>query len=186
MLVPTRRLPDQFLVAFSFAGEQRELVRAVAEAVELELGPASVFLDEWFEYYIAGADADIKLQQIYSAGCVLAVVCISKQYGDKPWTRAEHTAIRARYMKAQGLREELGILPLRVGEGEVEGIPFNAIAPDIRLKTPREAAKLIIDRLHHIVPDLRALPVPDWPEHSPPLYWSMAATARRAVRSNFY
>jgi hypothetical protein len=36
--MPTRTLPEKFLVAFSLAGEQRELVRAIAEAVEEELG----------------------------------------------------------------------------------------------------------------------------------------------------
>ena len=30
--IPARNFPEKFLVAFSFAGEQRELVRAVAEA----------------------------------------------------------------------------------------------------------------------------------------------------------
>ncbi len=49
-----RNLPEKFLVAFSFAGEQRELVRAIAEAVEQRLGRGIVFYDEWFEYYIAG------------------------------------------------------------------------------------------------------------------------------------
>ena len=40
-----RPLPDKFLVAFSFAGEQRDLVRAIAEAVEQELGGGTVFFD---------------------------------------------------------------------------------------------------------------------------------------------
>ena len=42
--MPTRPLPDKFLVAFSLAGEQRELVRSVAEAVEKVLEP---FVYEW-------------------------------------------------------------------------------------------------------------------------------------------
>ena len=32
-----RPVPEKFLVAFSFAGEQRELVRQIAEAVEQRL-----------------------------------------------------------------------------------------------------------------------------------------------------
>jgi len=51
----TREMPEKkFLVAFSFAGEHRELVRSVADAVEKRLGFGTVFFDEWFEYYIAG------------------------------------------------------------------------------------------------------------------------------------
>jgi len=63
-----RKLPEdeKFLVAFSFSGEQRDLVRSIAEAVEKKLGPSTVFLDEWYEYYIAGNDGDLKLQNIYS------------------------------------------------------------------------------------------------------------------------
>ena len=52
--MPIREFPEKFLVAFSFAGEPRELVRAIAEAVERELGQATVFFDEWFEYFLAG------------------------------------------------------------------------------------------------------------------------------------
>ena len=146
-----RQIPEKFLVAFSFAGEQRNLVRSVAEAVNHELGSPNVFFDEWFEHYIAGADADLKLQEIYGERCVLAVVCVSERYGGKPWTLAEHEAIRARQMKARASEnemDELGILPVRVGEGDVKGISFNTIAPDIRSRTVAEVAKLILNRLY--------------------------------------
>jgi len=151
-------------------------VRAVAEAVERELGAPNVFYDEWFEHYLAGKDADTKLQEIYGEGCELAVLCVSERYGNKPWTRAEHEAIRARHMKAQDKRSRLGILPIRVGDGEVESILFNTIAPDIRNKTPDDAAQLIIDRLRLIVPDPGegAPSGPDWPEQPPQLRWPMA------------
>jgi hypothetical protein len=131
-----------------------------------------------------GGDADLRLQEIYGARCELAVVCVSGRYGDKPWTKAEHAAIRARYMRVSGSgdeRDRLGILPIRVGDGEVEGILFNTIAPDIRTKPPAEAAKLIINRLRLILGE-GAPPVPDWPEQPPLLHWPMAnhSTARAA------
>src|SRR5262245_61132477 len=117
-----RPMPEKFKVAFSLAGEQREFVRSIAEAVEGELGLGTVFFDEWFEYYIAGHDADLKLQKIYREQCVLAVVCVSERYGGKPWTRAEHEAIRVRVMKE---RDAPGVLPIKVGDGDIEEIPFN-------------------------------------------------------------
>jgi hypothetical protein len=178
----SRPLPDKFLVAFSFAGEQRDLVRAVAEAVEAKLGSGTVFLDEWFEYYIAGADADVKLQRIYGDKCALAVVCVSTHYGGKPWTQAEHEAVRARQMKARSSPERLdreAILPIRVGDGDVEGILFNSIVPDIRKKSVPEAATLITDRLNFVLgrassSATAADAAPDWPETPPPLVWPMA------------
>ena len=175
-----RQIPEKFLVAFSFAGEQSDLVRSVAEAVNHELGSPNVFFDEWFEHYIAGTDADLKLQEIYGERCALAVVCVSERYGGKPWTLAEHEAIRARQMKARASEnemDELGILPVRVGEGDVKGITFNTIAPDIRSRTVAEAAKLILKRLYLIRPDLRIIDeddATDWPENPPPLIWPMA------------
>jgi formylglycine-generating enzyme required for sulfatase activity len=163
--MPVRDLPERFLVAFSFAGEQRNRVRAIAEAVEARLGRSRVFLDEWYEYYIAGDDSDLTLQELYSNRCVLAVVCVSEHYGGKSWTQTEHRAIRARLMRSREQsandRGRLGILPIRVGDGDIEGIPFNTIVPDVRLKTLEETVELIIERLRLIDPNLL-------PSHSPP------------------
>jgi TIR domain len=178
----TRELPEKFLVAFSFAGEQRDMVRAIAEAVEKKIGSNNVFFDEWFEHYIAGHDADLKLQEIYGEQCELVVVCISERYGGKLWTQAEHEAIRARVMKSRGSadrREQLAILPIRVGDGDVKGIPFNAIGPDVRNRPPDKTADLIVERLRLIVPGLSIgtgfSPVElSWPETPTPLFWPMA------------
>jgi len=177
--MPRRQPPERFQVAFSFAGEQRDLVRAVAEAVEKELGSPNVFFDEWFEHYIAGDDADLKLQEIYTERCALVVVCVSERYGGKPWTLAEHAAIRSRQMKSRtsaDKRDLLGILPIRVGDGEVKGILFNAIVPDIRNLSVAEAAQLILERLRLVNPLLRkdVLTPLDWPEQPPPVRWPMA------------
>ncbi len=177
-----RERPDKFLVAISFAGEQRDLVREIAEAVERRIGVNNVFFDEWFEPHIAGHDADIKLQEIYADQCELAVVCVSERYKGKEWTQAEYEAIRARVMKSRvssNRRDQLAILPIRVGDGDVNGIPFNAIVPDIRNRSPDQTADLIIERLRLIVPSAgmgvgSALVAPSWPETLPPMLWPMA------------
>jgi hypothetical protein len=168
--MPARPLPDKFLVAFSFAGEQRDLVRALAETVEGELGWGTVFFDEWFEHYLAGADADLKLAKLYAQQCELAVVCVAERYGGKPWTQAEHEAIRARLMQARASKEKRerdAILPIRVGDGEVEGVSFNTIAPDVRQKSVAQAAELIVSRLRLLLPALG--PGPAAPELNGPL-----------------
>lgn len=189
--IVARELPKKFLVAFSFAGEQRDLVRSIAEAVEQETGKNSVFFDEWFEYYIAGHGADLKLQEIYGEQSVLAVVCVSEHYGGKPWTQAEHEAIRGRLLKSRGSinhREQDAILPIRVGDGEVKGIPFNALVPDVRERTAGEAAELIVERLRLVAPDIgigtgHLASRPSWPEAPTPLLWPMAN--HRSVREAF-
>lgn len=192
---PTRSVPERFHVAISFAGEQRELVRGIADEVEKCLGRETVFYDEWFEYYLAGDDADLKLQEIYGKKCALAVVCVSSHYGNKPWTKAEHRAVRARQMQANAStdpREHDSVLPIRVGDGEVEGILFNAIVPDVRTRSAADSARLIIDRLRFVapglVPEAESLRKPDqtdWPEAPPLLSWPMAdhSGAREAFAS---
>lgn len=155
-----RKVPERFLVAFSFAGEQRDLVLSVAEAVENILGEGTVFYDDWFEYYIAGHDADITLQEIYTERSALVVVCVSEHYGNKPWTQTEHEAVRSLLMKirnSEDKRQRSRILPLRVGDGDVKGIPFNAIMPDIRQKDIGQTAELIVNRLRLIEPNFANL-----------------------------
>jgi hypothetical protein len=171
-----RHVPDRWLVAFSLAGEQRELVGAIAEEVERQLGPSTVFYDEWFEHLIAGNDADLELQRIYMERSELVVICISGAYDVKPWTRAEHSAIRARYMEASRTGDAKRVLPVRVGPGEVEGIFPNAIVPDFTEREIAEAAQLVIDRLSLVSPAI-ALPNVtrlEWPEQLPDFAWPIA------------
>ena len=180
--MPTRSMPEKFLVAFSRAGAQRELVRAIAEAVEQRLGEGTVFFDEWYEHYLAGEAADLKLQKLYAHQSTLAVLCVSKDYDDRPWTRAEYEAIRARMFPARpsrDQRERLAVLPLRVGDGDVEGILETTIAPDVRERSAAEVAQLIVDRLGLIEPDLTTAQAgtsaePQWPASPPTLSWPMA------------
>ncbi|MGH8474222.1 MAG: TIR domain-containing protein [Methylococcales bacterium] len=151
-----RVLPDKFLVAFSFAGEQRDLVRSVAEAVEQRLGRGKVFFDEWYEHWIAGDNADLLLQNLYHNRSELVVFCISEPYGNKPWTAVEFEAIRALKMRLSSSTDERArnrILPLRVGDGDVPGILFNTIWADVREKSSADTAKLIINRLQLVRPD---------------------------------
>jgi hypothetical protein len=86
--MPIREVPEKFLIAFSLAGEQRNLARSIAEAVEQELGPATVFLDEWFEHFIAGHDADLKLQRIYGKQCECLRIRTLRQTVDSRRTRS--------------------------------------------------------------------------------------------------
>lgn len=149
-----RQLPEKFLVAFSYAGEQREVVRPIAEALEQRLGRGTVFYDRWFEAEIAGGPSDLKLQKIYGEGAELVVACVSREYGAKDYTLAEWDAIRDRYMslRTAGGDEVNRILPLRVGDGEVEGLRGNTIWMEARQKAPRQVADAIVHRLRKFVP----------------------------------
>ena len=180
--VPPRDKPDKFKVAFSFAGEQRDLVRRIAEAVEARLGRSTVFFDEWYEAYIAGDSADTVLQDIYGEGCDVAVVCVSERYGGKPWTLAEHAAIRNRVNRSRasdGDKDRLGVLPIRFGEGDVKGIPkFTTVVPDARNKPLDETVALILARLRFAAPEIKPavapLAHPTWPNEPIPFEHGLA------------
>jgi hypothetical protein len=176
VIVAVREVPGRFSVAFSLAAEQRQLVLAVAQEVEAVLGRSTVFYDEWYTFWIAGPDADLLLQSVYGEKAELVVVCVSGAYGDKAWTHTEHRAVRARFQQAATAEDRLRVLPVRVGDGEVEGILFNEIVPDIRNKTPTEAAELIVGRLNLVrgsSGDVQSA-VAKWPSDAPELQWPMA------------
>jgi hypothetical protein len=153
-----RDMPDEglgFKVAFSFAGEQRDLVREIAKACEQKLGRGTVFFDEWFEPYISGMGADMFLQSIYGEMTQMMVLCVAKRYAEKPWTMAEHDAIMSRAMQLRVSakpRDRLRFLPIRVGEGEVPGVLPNAITLDARdpRRGPVVMAEIIARRLAQI------------------------------------
>jgi hypothetical protein len=180
--VTARDVPARFAVAFSLAGEQRQLVLAVAQEVEAVLGRSTVFYDAWYEHWIAGNDADLLLQHVYSDMSELVVFCVSGHYGGKPWTQTEHRAIRARMM-GSGSAAERRILPVRVGHGEVDGVLFTDIVPDLRTKTPTEAAELIIARLNLVRGPADGIEHANvqWPTDPPILQWPIAdhSEARR-------
>ena len=174
--MPVREVPGRFAVAFSLAGEQRQLVLTVAQEVEAVLGRSTVFYDDWYTHWIAGPDADLLLQSIYRERAELVVVCVSGAYGGKPWTHTEHRAVRARFQQAATAEDRLRVLPVRVGDGEVEGILFNEIVPDVRDKTPAEAAELIVGRLNLVrgyAGDVKPA-VAQWSSDVPELQWPMA------------
>jgi hypothetical protein len=144
-----RTVPDRFVVAFSFSGEQRDLVRSIANEVERLVGRSKVFFDEWYEFYVAGSHADTRLKEVY-ARSELVVYCVSALYGSRPWPKVEYGAIRARQMRqdeASDPSSKFRLLPLRVGDGDVDGLDYNEIAPDVRNMSARRAAQLIVDRL---------------------------------------
>lgn len=149
---------------------------AVAQEVEAVLGRSTVFYDEWYEHWIAGSDADLLLQHIYIEMSELVVFCVSGHYGSKPWTQTEHRAIRATMMQSDSIAERRRILPVRVGDGEVDGVLFNDIAPDLRTRSPTEAAELIIARLNLVRGPAEGVEQADvqWPSDPPALQWPIA------------
>jgi hypothetical protein len=118
---------------------------------------AEEFLDAALTWF---GDSDPRLGTAWEKGERLAKLVARRKsylerYGGKPWTRVEHEAIRARVMETRyspDKREKLRILPIRVGDGEVGGILFNTIVPNVCTKA---AGKSHITRpMHQKCPSL--------------------------------
>lgn len=70
----------RFDVAFSFPGEYRELVEAVAKETAALLGPHAVFYDNNYTAQLARPSLDLLLQDIYGRRAKLVVVFIGANY----------------------------------------------------------------------------------------------------------
>ena len=142
----------RFEVAISFAGDnKRSIVREVAQVLRTRLGHGTVFFDEWFEAELAGPDAQIVLQGIYGVSTRLVVSCVCQRYNEKPWTQEEWRAIQSleRKLRDAGSKnaKRLRFLPLRFGDGDVDGLFDTAIVPDVRGRSVPEVAAVILERL---------------------------------------
>lgn len=106
-----------FQVALSFAGEQRDYVRQVAE--NLKSKGIKVFYDGFEATDLWGKDGAEHFHHIYAQGSQYVVMFISADYVAKEWTRQERRAAISRQMKA----DTEYILPVRFDQSAVPGIP---------------------------------------------------------------
>ena len=103
-------------VALSFAGDDREYVRQVAQY--LRAHPIKVFFDEAEQTSLWGKDLVETLARIYSSQSEFVVVFISKAYSEKEWTRHE---LRSALSAAIRSRREY-ILPVRFDQTKLDGL----------------------------------------------------------------
>ena len=142
----------RFDIALSFAGDgKRNTVRLVAEILRNSLGVGRVFFDEWFEAEIVGMDAQIVLQHIYRNHSFMVVVCVCERYNEKPWTQDEWRAILSLERQLRDANSSnaarLRFVPIRFGDGAVDGLFDTAIVKDMRDLSPVQIAAFLLRRL---------------------------------------
>lgn len=126
-------------VCLSFAGEDRQYVERVAEALR-GLG-VKVFYDKYEQASLWGKDLYQHLDEVYRKRAAFCVVFISQAYSQKLWTKHELRSAQARAFKQN--REY--ILPVRLDDTELPGVlPTIGYISD---KSPQELAQLIIQKL---------------------------------------
>ncbi|HEV8368679.1 MAG TPA: TIR domain-containing protein [Pyrinomonadaceae bacterium] len=129
-------------VCLSFAGEDRQYVERVAEALR-GLG-VKVFYDKYEQASLWGKDVYQHLDEVYRKRATFCVVFISQAYSQKVWTKHELRSVQARALKEN--REY--ILPVRLDDTELPGV-----LPTIGYisgKSPEKLAQLVLEKLNQI------------------------------------
>ncbi len=135
------KLMPSYDVVFSFAGENREYVRQVADYLSAE--GINVFYDEYEPAHLWGKDLVEHFDHIYSRSGQYCVMFISKDYVKKMWTKHERRAALSRALKEQGEY----ILPARFDDTDVPGLlPTVAYIP-LSDKSPTKFGKIILEKL---------------------------------------
>ena len=132
---------NNYEVALSFAGEQREYVGEVAQALQ-KFG-ISVFYDEFEKINLWGKDATEELQAVYEHRADRVVLFISKEWVEKVWPQHERRAALSGAIQKPGEY----ILPVRFDDTPVPGLPSSMIYLHAKDHSPAELASLIAEKI---------------------------------------
>jgi len=132
-----------FDVALSFAGENREYVKDVADHLSNMIGIHSYFYDSNYVAQLARPSLDNLLQDIYRNRSKLVVVFLCGDYEKKEWCGIEFRAIKEIIMEKQHEK----IMFIKIGDGEVQGVFKIDGYIDGMNFTPNEVAEFIKERI---------------------------------------
>jgi TIR domain/DnaB-like helicase C terminal domain len=130
-------LTRQYDVALSFAGEDRQYVRSVADG--LQKAGVSVFYDDYEKANLWGKDLYAHLTSVYRDRSRYTIMFISQHYAQKLWTNHERKSAQA---KAFSESREY-ILPVLFDDTEISGMLNTVGYIDARSTTPEELVELI-------------------------------------------
>jgi hypothetical protein len=131
----------EYDVAISFAGEDREVAFRIAELLTRE--SVQVFYDKYEDAELWGKDLYTHLAEVYSEKARFCLVLISEYYSKKLWTKHELQNAFARAFK----ENEEYILPLKLDDTTIPGIPATIGYHDLRNSSVERVAELILKKL---------------------------------------
>jgi len=134
-------LPSNFDVAISFAGTERELAEKLAEI--LRAAGIVVFYDNFYPEHLWGKNLTAFLDEIYRKRAKFCVVFVSTEYNDRKWTIHELRSAQAKALEQKG---DEYILPVKVDNAELDGLPPNVGYVGISLGIEK-IAELLIKKL---------------------------------------
>ena len=128
-------------IALSFAGEDRSFVDAVAN--ELRALGVKLFYDAFEQVDLLGKDLAAHFAVIYKERAHYCAMFISVHYARKAWPQFERQHAQARAL----VEKREYILPIRLDDAEVPGLPTTIAYMDARTKNPREVARILFEKI---------------------------------------
>lgn len=135
----------EYEVALSFAGEQRDYVKKVSEA--LTKLNVRHFYDYNEQVNIWGKNLTQYLDSVYFEKAMYFVPFISEEYVKKVWTNLEVKSALERNMLESRPDFQQYILPVRFDDTRVPGIAGSIADIDARKKKPQEIAQMIFEKV---------------------------------------
>lgn len=108
----------QFDFALSFAGENRELARLIAD--QLDLFDCAVFYDEYFEANYLGKAWHKSFTQIFGEQARFVICLLDKHHVEKIWPTFERECFSPRVSEA-------AVIPIYLDDTPVPGIPKDTV-----------------------------------------------------------
>ena len=136
----------EYDVGLSFAGEQRDYVRRVAE--DLLYRGLRVFYDENEEDQLWGKNLLDYLSELYLKRCRYCIIFASAEYAAKMWPNLERQSAQARDITGAGGY----IFPVRFDDTEIPGLLPTTRYQDAREKSPEQIAALFAQTIGQATP----------------------------------
>jgi len=128
-------------IAVSFAGEDRPVVEEFVNV--LATNNVSVFYDSWEQAQLWGKDLYQHLDMIYQQAARYCVIFISENYVKKAWTKHELRSAQARAFQ----QNSEYILPIKLDETELPGLPSTIAYIDLRQTTIKDIANILFEKI---------------------------------------
>ena len=137
-----------FKIAFTFAGESRDLVRSIAEEISKVFSKSEILYDEYHKADFARPQLDVYLQKLYHDCSDLIVVFLCENYTQKRWCGVEWRSVRDILNNFDFDK----IMYIKATEKDLDDLEINGFYAsedgyiDANSHTPEEIAQMIIER----------------------------------------
>ncbi|GIE93308.1 toll/interleukin-1 receptor domain-containing protein [Paractinoplanes rishiriensis] len=132
----------EFDVALTFAGEDRAFVEQIAQA--LKASGIAVFYDQFEQAKLWGEDLSVYLDEVYRQKSRYVVLFGSTHYISKVWTSHERRSAQARAIEERGAAY---LLPVRLDDSPIPGLPPTIAFIDGRRYSPSQISTLLVEKL---------------------------------------